>query len=773
MASNSGKPKPPFLWKFPPNHDDDESQDPSCCHLLPLTQISTNIPPILTNPSCSQSSKKPLDSTIHGSSTTPKVKASISGKENPGFNSKTHFTPLLAKPSIIYSPKDSAARASNDEDYGFAAAYADCGLDSIESTVEDIVSPPDTTTTSKCFSEGKGLDQRGVCYPSNSLESRLLKSIVRDSFSNDEETGEESEEEHCTQLDVLLKLCSEKADDDRSNRSEDFSAACVRQHCGVGDSLVHCPLCGADISCLSDELRQVHTNDCLDKEEAPDVVRANNDVQPHCHGQVVNKSPIKACRQNTDVHPVLEWLRNLGLARYEEIFVQEEIDWDTLQWLTEEDLFSMGVTALGPRKKIVHALSELRKQSTNTAEIRTDACRDAIDETSRPAVNKLITDFFPGSVGHRRKDCTSSSERREVERSPSNAGRKHKVVKKNIMHKKLRDIPQWCQVPGTPFRVDAFKYLRRDCSHWFLTHFHIDHYQGLSRSFSHGKIYCSLITARLVNMKIGIPWDKLEVLPINQKISISGIDVTCFDANHCPGSILILFESPSGKAVLHTGDFRFCENMTKISVLQTSRVQTLILDTTYCNPQYDFPKQEDVIQFVIEAIEAEAFNPETLFLIGSYTVGKERLFLEVARVLRKKVYVPAAKLRLLECLGLSVEDMRWFTLNEEESHIHVVPMWTLASFKRLKCISSQYARRFSLIVAFSPTGWTFGKGKKKSSGRRWQQGTIVRYEVPYSEHCSFTELKEFVKFISPENIVPSVNNDGPESANAMVSLLLS
>lgn len=200
------------------------------------------------------------------------MKASISGKENPGFNSKTHFTPLLvAKPSITYSPEDSA-RASNDEDYGFAAAYADCGLDSIESTVEYIVSPPDTTTTSKCFSEGKGLDQRGVCYPSNSLESRLLKSIVRDSFSNDEETGEESEEEHCTQLDVLLKLRSEEADDDRSNRSDDFSAAHVRQHCGVSDSPVHCPLCGADISCLTDELRQVHTNDCLDKEEAPDVI---------------------------------------------------------------------------------------------------------------------------------------------------------------------------------------------------------------------------------------------------------------------------------------------------------------------------------------------------------------------------------------------------------------------------------------------------------------------------------------------------------------------
>lgn len=116
--------------------------------------------------------------------------------------------------------------------------------------------------------------------------------------------------------------------------------------------------------------------------------------------------------------------------------------------------------------------------------------------------------------------------------------------------------------------------------------------------------------------------------------------------------------------------------------------------------QYDFPKQEAVIQFVIEAIQAESFNPKTLFLIGSYTIGKERLFLEVARVLRKKIYVNAAKFRVLKCLDFSKEDIQWFTTNEHESHIHVMPMWTLASFKRLKHMSNQYAvsRSFSLEI---------------------------------------------------------------------------
>jgi DNA cross-link repair 1A protein len=249
--------------------------------------------------------------------------------------------------------------------------------------------------------------------------------------------------------------------------------------------------------------------------------------------------------------------------------------------------------------------------------------------------------------------------------------------------------------------------------------------------------------------------------------------VTCFDANHCPGAIIILFEPPNGKGVLHTGDFRFSSEMGNNSVLNTSHIHTLILDTTYCNSKYDFPKQEAVIQFVIEAIQAEAFNPKTLFLIGSYTIGKERLFVEVGRMLKKKIYVGAAKLGVLRCLEMPEEDMHWLTANEAESHIHVVPMWTLACFKRLKHISNQYTGLYDLIVAFSPTGWTFGKGQKRTPGRRWQQGSVIRYEVPYSEHCSFGELREFVRFISPEHIIPSVNNDGPQNADAMRALLLS
>ena len=77
--------------------------------------------------------------------------------------------------------------------------------------------------------------------------------------------------------------------------------------------------------------------------------------------------------------------------------------------------------------------------------------------------------------------------------------------------------------------------------------------------------------------------------------------------------------------------------------------------------------------------------------------GKERLFMEVARLLQKKIYVGAAKLQILKHLELRQEIMNWFTANEAESHIHVVPMWTLASFKRMKYLSNQYAVRPSIL----------------------------------------------------------------------------
>lgn len=54
----------------------------------------------------------------------------------------------------------------------------------------------------------------------------------------------------------------------------------------------------------------------------------------------------------------------------------------------------MGIAALGPRKKIIHALSEFRKEGTSAVELQTNVSKVVGDEAAKNAANKLITDFF-------------------------------------------------------------------------------------------------------------------------------------------------------------------------------------------------------------------------------------------------------------------------------------------------------------------------------------------------------------------------------------------
>ena len=46
------------------------------------------------------------------------------------------------------------------------------------------------------------------------------------------------------------------------------------------------------------------------------------------------------------------------------------------------------------------------------------------------------------------------------------------------------------------FIVDGFNFVRPECAHYFLTHYHGDHTTGLHPAFDMGTIYCSLGTKR-------------------------------------------------------------------------------------------------------------------------------------------------------------------------------------------------------------------------------------------------------------------------------------
>ena len=49
---------------------------------------------------------------------------------------------------------------------------------------------------------------------------------------------------------------------------------------------------------------------------------------------------------------------------------------------------------------------------------------------------------------------------------------------------------------------------------------------------------------------------------------------------------------------------------------------------SYCSPEYTFPRQQEVINFAVNtAFELVTLSPRTLVVCGSYSVGKEKVFL--------------------------------------------------------------------------------------------------------------------------------------------------
>jgi hypothetical protein len=82
------------------------------------------------------------------------------------------------------------------------------------------------------------------------------------------------------------------------------------------------------------------------------------------------------------------------------------------------------------------------------------------------------------------------------------------------------------------------------------------------------------------------------------------------------------------------------------------------LDTTYCNPQYTFPSQQQAIDATAQAIavhisaDRSKSNNNTLVLFGAYSLGKERLYMEVARRLGKKVYVDKKRFQVCNILAI-------------------------------------------------------------------------------------------------------------------------
>ena len=388
---------------------------------------------------------------------------------------------------------------------------------------------------------------------------------------------------------------------------------------------------------------------------------------------------------------------------------------------------------------------------------------DIKNNGSTPKQTNIISFFLTN--GHGKKPPITfipdspqfNHKRKRQDKTKANPIKKLKLEnRQSTMVRKKKICPDYKKIPGTSFTVDAFSYgIIPDCTAYFLSHFHSDHYMGLRKSFS-SSLFCTQTTANLMKAKIGVSSTHIHPLSLNTPHVVEGVEVLFLDANHCPGSVIILFSTPDGKHHLHTGDFRGHPKMECYeALLGLDVLDTLYLDTTYINPIYTFPPQEEVVSHAATLCKnALKSDSNTLILVGSYLVGKERMYLGIADSLDCKICVSKSKLTLLNCYEWPELKSR-LTTDSQASKLHVVKISSL-TIQAIK----QFMERlpsYTSVLAIRPTGWAFKKNQLLTQIKPIRYYNITIYDLPYSEHSSYNELRRFVKFVRPKKVVPTVN----------------
>ncbi|KAL2135047.1 hypothetical protein VTI74DRAFT_9967 [Chaetomium olivicolor] len=209
----------------------------------------------------------------------------------------------------------------------------------------------------------------------------------------------------------------------------------------------------------------------------------------------------------------------------------------------------------------------------------------------------------------------------------------------------------------------------------FLSHIHSDHLAGLENLRS-PFVYCSAATRQMllrlerypcrINYARGILEARiqkyrhlknlLKPIPLETPTLLelepgNHLQVTLFDANHCPGAVMFLFEG-QGKAILYTGDIRsepwFVNAIARSPFLieYTSgfkALDTIYLDTSFID-NIRFPTKSEGISELLQKVSRYPAN--TIFHFQAWTYGYEDVWLALSKALGSKIHVDEYKMSM-------------------------------------------------------------------------------------------------------------------------------
>ncbi|XP_074781934.1 5' exonuclease Apollo [Athene noctua] len=273
-------------------------------------------------------------------------------------------------------------------------------------------------------------------------------------------------------------------------------------------------------------------------------------------------------------------------------------------------------------------------------------------------------------------------------------------------------------IPGTPIAVDFWSVRRAGGARlFFLSHMHSDHTVGLSSTWSR-PLYCSPLTARLLPRRLQVPSRWIRPLEVGQSHVLGEeVTVTLLDSNHCPGSVMFLFEGAFG-TILYTG---------RAGAQGPPHRPPL-------PGQHPLPPAAPAALAAARHAPGRPPHPHAPAAPRRHRLGKETLLVDLA--VEFSTWVVVSPWRLEQMRLLELPDV--FTAEEGAGWIRAVDVaeirWeTLVSWNALHP-----------TIAILPTG------------RPVKVTHPNIHPIPYSDHSSFAELCEFVEWLKPRSVIPIV-----------------
>lgn len=267
----------------------------------------------------------------------------------------------------------------------------------------------------------------------------------------------------------------------------------------------------------------------------------------------------------------------------------------------------------------------------------------------------------------------------------------------------------------------------------FVSHAHADHFAR------HESALCSEVTASLVRKRFHLAENRIEAVAFHVPVVRDGFRLRLLPAGHiCGSAMLHVTRIKDNASLLYTGDFKTRRGRTAEAV-NFLNADTLILETTFGLPGYEFPNIMEVEAGILRFINDAFADGETPVLLG-YPLGKAQEVLAllaehgIPTLLHPAIAAMTAACREagFDMLPEPVE----FEGHAPPGHVVIVP----PNAVRSKLMRGLKSKRTAML-----TGWAMQPGAKY----RYRVDEII----PLSDHADHPGLMECIKRVRPKRIL--------------------